>query len=96
MEVVTVMAATLVGSLDTIVEALGGVSPETIFLEAESRRILIAKVGPQAALALVGPASLPETFLREEASRLLRQLRASKSLAKPSDRDARVRVTTRT
>lgn len=95
MDVVTVMAATLVGSLDTIVGALGEGSPETIFLEAESRRILIAKVEPQAALALVGPASLPEAFLRQEANRLLRQIVPPKALTRLSGSNSGVSLTTR-
>src|SRR2546428_2469779 len=55
LDVVSVMAATLLASVDTIVEALGGPSSRPISVASGDRQIVAPKVGSQAPLLVVGP-----------------------------------------
>ncbi len=72
--VLEVMAATMIASIETLVEALGGTSPETIMLEVDERRIFVAKLGTQASFILVAPRAVSENALRHESFRLLEKL----------------------
>jgi predicted regulator of Ras-like GTPase activity (Roadblock/LC7/MglB family) len=76
-DMLTVMGATGQASVSSIVEALGGASPQDIFVEAGSFRIFIAKLDEQLTLLLVAATPLEPNLLRTEAERLLRALRAS-------------------
>ena len=71
-DVVTVMAATLLGSVQTLIEAIGDASPASVILETDLRRILVAKVDSQVALLLVAPKSVSQSTLRQSARRILR------------------------
>lgn len=66
-EVVSVMAATMWGSLDTMVRTLGGEGPRSALVEVESHRILAMQVEPNFMLLLVAPRSVGKTRLRQEA-----------------------------
>ncbi len=70
-EVVSVMAATMWGSLDTIVRTLGGPSPRSVLVEVDERRILALRVPPQSTLLLVAPRSMGKRRMRHEAQRIL-------------------------
>src|SRR2546428_14090715 len=53
LEVVTVMAATLIGSIETMSTALGVESPREIVLLVDSRRVLALKLNPTVAVLVV-------------------------------------------
>src|SRR5207245_9473651 len=53
LDVVSVMAATMLASVDTIIEALGGPGSRTISVANGERQTIATKVGPQALLILV-------------------------------------------
>src|SRR2546422_9401652 len=55
LDVVSVMAATMLASVDTIVEALGGPSARCISVMSGDRPIRATKLGPQPLLFGVGP-----------------------------------------
>lgn len=74
MDVITVMAATMLGSLETLVETLGESTPESLSLTTGKTRIYLQKLEPQAALVLVAPASVSEAQLRDTARRLVSRL----------------------
>jgi predicted regulator of Ras-like GTPase activity (Roadblock/LC7/MglB family) len=74
-EVLTVMAATAMGSVQTIIESLGASSPREISIETEGHRIFVAAMEPNAMLVLIGRRTARETSLRQEARRLLGTLR---------------------
>ncbi len=70
-EVVSVMAATMWGSLDTMVRTLGGRGPESVMFEVDERRIFALAVPPNWTLLLVAPRSVGKRRLRREAHRLV-------------------------
>lgn len=73
-EVVSVMAATMWGSLDTMIRALGGDTPRSAYLELEDRRMLAMHVEPNWTLLLVGPRTIGKRRLRRDAQRILERL----------------------
>lgn len=73
-DVMSVMAATLWGSLDTMVRTLGGTGPRSAMLEVEDRRMLATLVEPNWTLLLVAPRSVGKRRLRNEAQRLVEQV----------------------
>ncbi|TLZ61611.1 MAG: hypothetical protein E6K16_06045, partial [Methanobacteriota archaeon] len=52
-EIVSVMAATMLGSIETMSEALGCPSPERVVVETERCRMLAEKFEPHGVLVLV-------------------------------------------
>lgn len=73
-EVVSIMAATMVGSLETMLETLRSPAPQAIAVVASGNRMLIVKVEPQALLVLVAREGVLEVHLREAARRLLAKI----------------------
>lgn len=69
-EVVSVMAATLYGSVETMVSALGGPAPSTVFIETDLRHMLLSRVDVQNVLLLVAPRSVSRSVLRRELRRI--------------------------
>ena len=94
-EVVSIMAATTLGSLETMLETLRSPSPHSVTLSAGGNRIYIQKVEPQAMLVLVGKESVTEAYLRDTARRLLARVPPQAPLTSrsvtlgPSIREAR-------
>jgi predicted regulator of Ras-like GTPase activity (Roadblock/LC7/MglB family) len=70
-EVISVMAATLWGSLDTMIRTLGGTGPRSAVLEVEDRRIFAVLVEPNWTLLLIAPSSMGMRRLRRTARTLL-------------------------
>jgi predicted regulator of Ras-like GTPase activity (Roadblock/LC7/MglB family) len=68
------MAATLVGSVETMVEAVHCASPQSIRIEADQCQMLATKVDPRTILALIAPARIPEARIRQQARVLASQL----------------------
>ncbi len=73
-EVLSIMAATAMGSLDTMLETLHAPSPQTVGLVTAGHRILLQKVEPQAVLVLVSKESTSEAFLYDLARRIIGRL----------------------
>lgn len=76
-DVVSVMAATLYGSIETMVGALGSPAPSSVFLETDLRRMLLSRVGSQNVLLLVAARSVRRSVLRRELQRLSSTLSAA-------------------
>jgi predicted regulator of Ras-like GTPase activity (Roadblock/LC7/MglB family) len=96
LEVVGVMAATMLASIDTIVETLGAPAPESVWIESGNHQIATTKVGSQAFLVVVAPKTVRRGALRNTIRGLVAQLTtASKSgrrRPKVSGRPQRVNV----
>ncbi len=73
-EIVSIMAATTLGSLETMLETLRSPSPQIVCLTAGGNRMLFQKVEPQAVLVLIAKDAVPESHLRETAKRLLSKI----------------------
>lgn len=84
-EVVSIMAATTLGSLETMLETLRSPTPQTVSVVAGGQRIHILKVEPQAVLVLIAKEFIPESHLRDTARRLSAKI--------PSPKPAQPRVT---
>lgn len=69
-EVVSIMAATTLGSLETMLETLRSPSPDTVSVVAGGNRIHFQKVEPQGLLVLIAKEAVSEVYLREAARRL--------------------------
>ncbi|HEX9339743.1 MAG TPA: hypothetical protein VF992_01010 [Thermoplasmata archaeon] len=82
--VITVMAATMFASIQTIAETLGDPSPSEVVVETESRRLLATKFGIDE-LILVAPKSATEGFLRQVARRIVRK-ESQRASAEPRSR----------
>ncbi len=74
MDVVTVMTATMMGSIETLVGAIGGSSPQSVFLEVDDRPILVSKVDFNSFLVAIGAPTAGEDLVRRETRRILAQL----------------------
>ncbi len=70
-EVASVMAATLIGSIETLTEALRCPSPDRVVVETDTCRMLATRVEPQALLVLVAKCGVGRDVLQREASRVL-------------------------
>lgn len=70
------MSATALGSVQTIVEAIGGESPQEVLIETEACRMLFTTVEPQTLLVLIGQKDARESTLRQEARRLITRVRS--------------------
>ncbi len=82
-EVLSIMAATTLGSLETMLETLRSPSPHVVTVVAGGNRILIEKVEPQAVLVLIAKDTVSEAVLRETARRLLSKIPVSSNPEPP-------------
>lgn len=82
-EVISVMAATMWGSLETLIRALGGAGPRSAVVEVEDRRILATLVEPHWTLLLVAPRSVGTRRLHAEARRVLERVNQAREHAGP-------------
>lgn len=96
LEVVSVMAATLLASIDTIVEALGGPIPESVFVESGDRQLVATKMGSQAFLVVIAPKTVSRSVVRDTIRDLVAHLdaasKAARRTTKESARPQRVNV----
>lgn len=74
LEVLSVMAATFLGSIETMLLALGGKSPEEVSAVVDRRRLLTVKINPQVVLLLVAGEDFPEKRLRTALARIVQSL----------------------
>ena len=70
-EVVSIMAATALGSVETMLETLRVECPQSVTVLAGGSRIYIHKVEPQGFLVLIAREVVTEAFLRDTARKLL-------------------------
>src|SRR3989442_4286072 len=63
-DVLSVMAATLVGSIETLMTALGAASPREVSLMFDGRRVFVSKVNAQGLLAILAAGGVAEEALR--------------------------------
>lgn len=84
------MAATMWGSLDTLVRALGGSGPKSVMLEMDERLIFALHVPPSMTLLLVAPRSTGKRRLRQEGQRLVSRLKGLRRVPATSAAQAEV------
>src|SRR6266704_4281233 len=80
LDVVSVMAATLLASVDTIVEALGGPSSRSISVTSGDRQIVATKLGSQACLFVLAPRTVSPRYVRKAVRELVGRLTAASAM----------------
>src|SRR5881296_3316541 len=80
LDVVSVMAATMLASVDTIVEALGGPSSRSISVMSGDRQIVATKLGSQAFLFVVAPRAVSQRYVRKAVRELAARLTAASAM----------------
>lgn len=73
-DVLSVMAATLVGSIETLMTALGASSPREVSLMIDGRRVFVSKVNAQVVLVVVASAGMTEVALRAAMRQIVKSL----------------------
>lgn len=71
-DVLAVMAATMLASIDTLVETVGDRNPRAVSVETDGRRITITRLDSSVFLVLIAPAIMGLTRMRREAERIVR------------------------
>lgn len=87
LEVVSVMAATMLASIDTIVETLGASTPKSVSVDAGNYHIVATKVGSQAFLVVIAPKAVARRVVRSTMRTIVARLESS---AEPSRRGTKV------
>src|SRR5437870_6706432 len=77
LDVVSVMAATMLASVDTIVEALGGPSSRSISVTSGDRQIVATKLGSKAFLFVIAPRTVSQRYVRKAIRELVVRLTAA-------------------
>jgi predicted regulator of Ras-like GTPase activity (Roadblock/LC7/MglB family) len=78
-EVVAVMAATMLASIDTIVENLGGPAPKSVWIESGNHQIAATTVGTQAFLVVIAAKTVSRRAVRGTIRELVERLTAVSS-----------------
>ena len=73
-DVLSVMAATLVGSIETLMTALGAASPREVSLMIDGRRVFVSKVNAQVVLVIVAAGGMTEVALRAAMRQIVKSL----------------------
>jgi predicted regulator of Ras-like GTPase activity (Roadblock/LC7/MglB family) len=64
LEILSVMMATMLASIETITETLGGPRWQFVAVDAGPRRIAATRIGSQALLVLIAPKKVSSSYLR--------------------------------
>ncbi len=73
-DVLRVMSATLVGSIESLMNVLGSPSPHEVSLLIDARRVLVSRIGPQTLVIIVGTKGTTEMTLRTAVRKIVRSL----------------------
>lgn len=79
-DIVSVMAAAIAGSTQTLLESLGGPSPQSVLVETETHRILITHLDAGSFFLAIAPTSHGEESLRHAARDFSRRVDVGKSI----------------
>jgi len=79
LDVVSVMAATMLASVDTIIESVGGPTPDVISVDTDAHQILATKVNSRAFLVVIAPKKVSRAVVRKTMRGLNARLAAAAS-----------------
>src|SRR5437660_9022822 len=83
LDVVSVMAATMLASVDTIIESVGGPTPDVISVDTDAHQILATKVNSRAFLVVIAPKKVSRAVVRKTMRGLNARLAAAASKSTP-------------
>jgi predicted regulator of Ras-like GTPase activity (Roadblock/LC7/MglB family) len=84
LDIVSVMAATMLASIDTIVETLGGSAPKSVSVDSGQHRMVATKVNSKAFLVVVAPKRVSQRIVRQATRDLLAHLAATSTAERAS------------
>src|SRR6266566_2205186 len=79
LDVVSVMAATMLASVDTIIESIGGPTPEVISVDTDAHQIVAMRVNSRGFLVIIAPKMVSRTVVRRTMRALNARLAAAAS-----------------
>jgi predicted regulator of Ras-like GTPase activity (Roadblock/LC7/MglB family) len=82
LDIVSVMAATMLASIDTIVEALGGSIPQSVSVDSGQHQMVATKVNAKAFLVVIAPKRVSRRVVRQATRDLLTHLAAASTTAR--------------
>src|SRR5256885_6286800 len=65
LDVVSVMAATMLASVDTIIESVGGPTPDGVSIDTDAHQIVATKVNSRAFLVVIAPKKVSRIVVRK-------------------------------
>src|SRR5882762_1261862 len=97
LDVVSVMAATLLASVDTIIESIGGSTSDAISVDTDAHQIVATKVNSRGFLVVIAPKTVSRSVVRKTMRDLIAHLAAaaSKSTHPHIEEAARHRINVR-
>ena len=97
LDVVSVMAATMLASVDTIIESIGSPTSEEISVDTGSHQIVATKVNSRAFVVVIAPKTVNRAIVRKTMRELIAHLAAAPSTSAHSQvaETARHRVNVR-
>jgi predicted regulator of Ras-like GTPase activity (Roadblock/LC7/MglB family) len=87
-DIVSVMAATMLASIDTIVETLGGSAPKSVAVDSGQHQMVVTKVNAKAFLVVIAPKRVSRRVVRKATRDLLAHLAAARVARVPSEKTA--------
>jgi predicted regulator of Ras-like GTPase activity (Roadblock/LC7/MglB family) len=88
-DIVGVMAATMLASIDTIIETLGGSTPRSVSIESDQHHMVATKVNSKSFLVLIAPKRVSRRVVRKATRDILSDLAAASRASRPlSDKTA--------
>lgn len=79
LDVVSVMAATMLASVDTIIESIGGPTSEAVSVDTDAHQIVATKVNSRAFLVVIAPKTVSRSVVRKTMRELIAHLAAAES-----------------
>jgi predicted regulator of Ras-like GTPase activity (Roadblock/LC7/MglB family) len=96
LEVVSVMAATMLASIDTLMESLGAATPKSVWVDSGDHQIAATNVGSKAFLVVIAPKTVNRRVVRNTIRDLVAHLapasRTRRRRTNVSERAQRVNV----
>ena len=96
LEIVSVMAATMLASIDAIVETLGAAIPQNVAVDSGDHQIIATKLGSQAFLVVIAPKTVSRSVVRKTIRELVAHLtstaKTNRSRLDVTERNQRVNV----
>jgi len=92
-----VMAATMLASVDTIIESIGGPMANEVSVDTDTHQIVATKVNSRAFLVVIAPKTVSRSVVRKTMRELIAHLAAAASKTTPPhvEETARHRVNVR-
>lgn len=83
-EIVSVMAATMMGSIEALIQAMGGKTPQSALVKTDSRLLLVRRIDSRLILALIASPTCAEEELWQASGKILARVSADSDIYRKS------------